>query len=412
MLWRDPHNEYSRKLVDRVWENRVVSYEDLVTTTRLVRSRKLFVETSVRLTFESLIKDCRFFTTFLVRRPEDHDTLFGTHVETLGRTAAKCTTWQGVCIDQELLERGLREIPDLDPEEHRYKQTLLAHYQGVRNFLRLDGCIRPAYRRQGTFRLGSVYPNTQNFTTIGGYLGSKNLVVPPEGEILAGFDIRMAELFALGKRWMEHYPDDPRSPNLLNWLNEGRDLHYDSGRVILNGARLGREDIRRLGKIGNFSLLNLAPRTRLDENLQAQNLPGITEEKFEKFAEYFQENFPVDRWKEQAKRSRYPVTLKTHYGRLMRVDRPSQWTGYQFQTITGDATAIGAFNLVRYGYHPRLLVHDEVVLSFPTVKELRAAEVKYIDGFRMILPEARPRTRIRVYPERWGEENLDVLAVR
>ena len=90
------------------------------------------------------------------------------------------------------------------------------------------------------------------------------------------------------------------------------------------------------------------------------------------------------------------------YGRQIYVYRPQQYTGFQFQTLTGDAFGVAVFELVLAGYVPSLIIHDEAILELEENADLEVVNKIYLQGFGKLLPDTKPKTKISVYDNRWG----------
>ncbi len=414
MVWnRDAFGEKAHRLRDAIWNRKLISLNDLTSTAHGIRGIRSLLEKTAQIPdIEDLVRESESFERWLEKKwGEDMGQHLGAHIETLGRAAAACVTWMGTSIDQELLKSGLQQLQEKD-EVHGLQTTLLSHYRQVYQSLRQDGRVHPVYVRQNTYRLGSLWPNIQNFSASGGDIASKRLVVASEGKKLVGYDVRMAELFALAQRWADIYPTDPKARTLLEELNNGMDLHMESGRQLVSpGAELTDGQIRDIGKVANFATLNMSRLDRINENLVGRNLPRVTRQRYAVLIENLHAKYPLRRWHSEAGfKGKEKRKLVTSYGRQIYVYRPQQYTGFQFQTLTGDAFGVAVLELSLAGYIPNLIIHDEAIIELEESADLEVVNEIYLRGFSKLLPETRPRTKISIYNNRWGSP-LRILTV-
>ena len=389
---------------DAIWARKLVSLNDLTTTAHGIRGvRSLLEKTSHIPDISDLARESESFERWLLKKwGEGLGQHLGAHVETLGRAGALCVTWNGTLIDQDLLKSGLEIFQS--KELRGLETTLASHYRQVYQALRADGRVHPVYVRQNTYRLGSLWPNIQNFSTSGGELSSKRLILAGEEKQLVGYDVKMAELFAVAQRWADLYPSDPKARTLLEELNSGLDIHYESGKKLVgdSDSLTTEKQIRQIGKIANFATLNMSRIDRINDNLLRQNLPRVSRQRYDGLMQHLYSRYPLRRWHDEAGFKSRKRKVETSYGRQIYVYRPQQYTGFQFQTPTGDAFGVAILELALAGYIPNLIIHDEALIGLPLDADLEEINQIYLKGFGRLLPETAPKTKVSIYDNRWG----------
>lgn len=404
LAWKRSFHAKAKELASAIWKRRIVSLNDLTKVAHGIRGIRGLLEKPNKIPdIEDLHREAESFEKWLAKKwgPDDMGQHLGVHVETLGRAGALCVTWKGTLIDQELLSNGLSELRE--SESHGLTTTLLSHYRQVYQAVRHDGRVHPVYQRQNTYRLGSFWPNIQNFSTAGGKFASKRLVMAEEGKLLVGYDVKMAELFALAQRWADLYSGTPKARTLLEELNDGLDLHRKSGDILCGSStQLKAEQVRQTGKIANFATLNLSRLDRINDNLQKQGLPRVPRKNYEALLKHLQSKYPLKEWHRDAGYDLKKRRVQTDYGRQIDVYRPQQFTGFQFQTPTGDAFGLGVMRLALAGYVPSLIIHDEAILELDDENQIDEANAVYLGGFHSVIPEANCKTKIAIYGNRWG----------
>ena len=402
LLWHMPTHPRTQALYKAIYECRIVSLNDLTKVSESVRGWKALLEKHLVIpSLVQLAKEADALDRWLLRSyGESKSNYLGAHVETLGRAAAMIVTWAGVRIDPELLASGYKFFKEQAPHDMVGQwNTLASHYRQVHQTIRNDGCCHPVYHRLATYRLGSNWPNIQNFTASGGEFASKQLIIPNTGEILVGYDLKLAELHSLAYCWTNQFGEEGQQ--LLLDLNAGLDLHQETGKILFPNSDLIPELIRTVGKITNFAILNLSGVRRINENLEQKNLPTITSKQFNKAFRYLCDRYPIEDWHKDARKAVGGKIISTHYGRQIRVLRPQQYTGYQFQVLTGDSTALAALEIIMSGVLPRYLIHDEIFVS-TTSENITTCHDAYLRGFGKLLPPCTPQLKISQYHERWG----------
>lgn len=338
----------------------------------------------------------------------ENDVFAQSYIDCIAQAGAYLTTWHGVCVDQSRLSEVSSKLEQ--STQGGLHRTLRTHCRELKRTLRVDGRIHPVYQRQHGFRFGTQYPNTQTFTSKGGELSSKGLVVPSSGKMLLSIDVRMAELHALAHRWATRF-NDSKSSQLLDDLKDGVDLHEQAAEIVLNGNRESLDDVdaRSLGKLVNFAMLNLGNVERVNAQLERHELPSVKARDFSRYRDWLSNRYPLAEWHNHAKHLHFPAKLSTHYGRTMQVTRPSQCTGFQFQVPTSDATAFGNYSLWYAGFSPNLMNHDEIVVECDDSDDAPRIIKSYLAGFRRIVETAQPTFRVDVCRNRWGHSDKRFL---
>jgi len=406
LLWNEELRPFYYTLTNLVWNHKLISLEDACKCSFSLRKWRSIFDVDGKIVELKDLEDTKHrWEQWLLldefQNSIEKDKFFGIPYETLGKTAAKILQWKGAKVNSSLLEKGLDFFRSSSTRLLGKNLTLFTHYEATSRMMRQDGYIHPHYEHLRTHRLGAMDPQVQTFTENDDDYPSRALITKDsDDEILLSLDLKMAELFALGVILSEK-KEFSHPTKLLDDLNTGVDLHIKVGKSLLPNTDCEITDLRDVGKLFNYAFLNMSSLHTINASLKSKNLPIITYENYNKTRQELYDTYGIKSFHDDAKNRSYPTILTCIHGRVCPVHSSNQYTGFQFQTVAGDASALGVIKLAENGYFPNVLVHDEVVISCK-IREVPSIISCYREGVGMLYRNANFETKITIYPSMWG----------